>query len=383
MPLLSRNRDRDRRRASSPPQKRRPARLPEYEPPSCPLNNDARKALTELSKNTDARKYEEQLKQSTSLLTNSVRDINDRYVKKKEELNRLRKQQRNQGDENGENDEANKRQKIEEEALTRLREAVPSLTTQCDAAVREVIDLRIELEDGRQAVKDVILNAQYESASNANKTQEQLEGGEMDEDGDPIMRKSHREILGPLHMWRNEKEKAAADYASRSLQERYATDNDYIGFKRMWWDAVHSLDHKPIPDSSKWFTSNTAGGEDGEEEDQEEEEEEVVIAQEHISIYCPLSMVIMDEPYTSTTCKHSFNKSAITMFLRSQPNQTAQCPQTGCGKDISLKDLYDDQVMLRRINREVQRRNGDIGDADDGDEAESESEPEPESDGEV
>ncbi|KAI1827240.1 hypothetical protein F4861DRAFT_398540 [Xylaria intraflava] len=375
MPLLSgAQRNRNRGRDSSPDRRRRPARLPDYEPPSCPLDNESRKALAELSKNTDTRKYEEQLKQSITLLTNNVRDINDRHMKKKEELRKVRKQQRGQGEGDDEDSEARKRQRVDEAALTRLRDAVPDLTTQCDNAVRAVIDLRVELEDGRQAIRDMVLKVESDSANAANRDQEQSEGRAKneDEDDDVVMRNSHRDILGPLHIWKNEKEKAAADYATRSLQERYAVDNDYIGFKRLWWDAVHSVDHKPIPDSSRWFTGNTAGGEEGEEE--EAEEEDLVIAQEHISIYCPLSMVIMDEPYTSTVCKHTFNKAAITLFLRSQPNQTAQCPQTGCGKDISIKDFYDDQVMLRKIKREKQRQNGEDEDDDDGSDAEEDEE---------
>ncbi|KAI1163998.1 zinc-finger of the MIZ type in Nse subunit-domain-containing protein [Nemania serpens] len=359
MPLLSgaqRNRNRGRPRPSSPSQAqqdRRAAQLPDYEPPSFPLNNASRRALAELAKNTDTRVYDEQLKQSITLLTNNVRDINDRYVKRKEELGNLKKQHRSQSEDDAEDTEARKRARAEEAAVVRLREVVPALTAECDGAIRGVIDLRIELEDGRKAILDTVrkTEAELERANAADRGQEGGENGGKTEDGDDgdfVMGNARHELQGPLRIWKNEQEKAAADYATRSLEQRYAVNNDYIGFKRLWWDAAHGVDGKPLPDASRWFTGNHAGGSD----DEGDEEEDLVIAEEHISIYCPLSMVVMEEPYTSTVCKHTFNKPAIVQFLRSQPGHRAKCPQTGCNKEISIKDFYDDQVMLRKIRRE-------------------------------
>ncbi|GAW13845.1 hypothetical protein ANO14919_032350 [Xylariales sp. No.14919] len=372
MPLISgTQRNRGRPRPSSPSSssshaqpKRRATRLPDYEPPSYPLDNVSRRELAELSNNVDTRKYEEQLKQSITLLTNNVRDINDRYVKKRHELEKFRKRQRAQSEDDGENPETRQRGRAEEEAVMRLREAVPALTAECESAVRNVIDLRVELEDGRKAIQDTVRKAELERANAVEEDQEGGDNGATDEDDDLIMRNTQHGILGPLRILKNEREKAAADYATRSLEERYAVDNDYIGFKRLWWDAVHSVDGKPLPDASRWFTRNSAGGDDS----GDDEEEDLVIAEEHISIYCPLSMVVMEEPYTSSVCKHTFNKPAIVQFLRSQPGHVAQCPQTGCSKEISVKDFYDDQVMLRKIKRAQaeKERQGEEGEDEDG-----------------
>ncbi|KAK5626494.1 hypothetical protein RRF57_002209 [Xylaria bambusicola] len=332
MPLISaaqRNRGRPRPSSPSRPQQsRRTARLPDYEPPSFPLDRTSRRELAELSNNTDTRRYEEQLKQSITLLTNNVRDINDRYVKKKHELDKLKRQNRSQSEDVGEDLEIKQRGHAGEAAVARLRDVVPDLTVECETAVREVIDLRVELEDSKQAIQDTVHKVEAESANAANEAQENLEDEAKTEDGDTVMRNSRPRIRGPLKIMKNEQEKAAADYATRSLEQRYAVDNDYVGFKRLWWDAVHSVDGKPLPDASRWFAGNNADGND----DDGDEEEELVIAEEHISIYCPLSMVVMEEPYTSSVCKHTFNKPAIVQFLRSQPGHKAQCPQTGCSK---------------------------------------------------
>ncbi|KAI0453033.1 zinc-finger of the MIZ type in Nse subunit-domain-containing protein [Xylaria acuta] len=366
MPLISgAQRNRGRPRPSSPAhaqQNRRATRLPDYEPPSFPLDAASRRALAELSNNTDTRTYEEQLKQSITLLTNNVRDINDRHVKRKDELDKLKKQHRSQSEDDGEDDEPRKRQRAEEAAVMRLREAVPTLTAECESAVRDVIDLRVELQDGRNAIHDTVRKAELESAHAAELEQENRENGAKTEDEDLVMGDAQHSILGPLRILKNEREKAAADYATRSLEQRYALDNDYIGFKRLWWDAVHSIDGKPLPDASRWFARSNAGG----VEEDDEEEEELVIAEEHLSIYCPLSMVIMEEPYTSSVCKHTFNKPAIVQYLREHPGHRATCPQTGCSKEISITDFYDDQVMLRKIQRaRAENQKRDVDDEDD------------------
>ncbi|KAI0535448.1 zinc-finger of the MIZ type in Nse subunit-domain-containing protein [Xylaria digitata] len=365
MPLISgAQRNRGRSRPSSPPShsqpNRRATRLPDYEPLSFPLGNASCRELAALANSADTRKYEEQLKQSLALLTNNVRDINDRYVKKKDELDKLRKRQRGQSEEDGEDPEAKKRGRAEEAAVARLREAVPALTVECESAVRNVIDLRVELEDDRKAIQDTVHKAELESTNAADEGQGSDGDGTKGEDDDLVMRNIRRGILGPLRILKNERETAASDYATRSLEERYAVDNDYIGFKRLWWDAVHSMDGKPLPDASRWFTNNNVGGDDSEDD----EEADLVIAEEHISIYCPLSMVVMEEPYTSSVCKHTFNKPAIVQFLRSQPGHIAKCPQTGCNKEISIKDFYDDQVMLRKIKRAQAEKERDVEDED-------------------
>ncbi|KAI0105057.1 zinc-finger of the MIZ type in Nse subunit-domain-containing protein [Nemania sp. FL0031] len=377
MPIIHRGRQRPSS-LSHAQQSRRTTQLPEYEPPQFPLDNATRRALAELANNTDTRRYEEQMKLSITLLTNNVRDINDRYVKRKDELDNLKKKNRSQSEDDGEDTETRKRARTEEAAVMRLREAVPALTAECEGAVRDVIDLRVELEDGRKAIRDTVHKVEAElekaiAAERANRARERAQDGPKSENDDAVMEEEvpQPRILGPLKILKHEQQKAAADYATRSLEERYAVDNDYIGFKRLWWDAVHSADGKPLPDASRWFTGNNTGGDD----EGEDEEEELVIAEEHISVYCPLSMVVMEEPYTSTACKHTFNKPAIVQFLRSQPGHRAKCPQTGCSKEISIKDFYDDQVMLRKIKRAQaeKERHGDDDEDEDGADVEGDS----------
>ncbi|CAJ2505480.1 Uu.00g128740.m01.CDS01 [Anthostomella pinea] len=360
-----RNRGRPSAASSSQvPQANGPAQLPEYEPPSCPLNTEARRALAELSRNQDTRKYEDELNKSISLLTSSVGNINDRYSTRKGSLRRMQeKREQSQA-------EKNEREWAEEKAVLALRVDVPQLTDECDRAVRDVIDLRIELEDGKQALKDTVRRVEAETANavqwKAARDARDNAAGEEDEDED--MADAEPDVVGPTRILRHEKKKAADDYATKTLHERYGLNNDYVGFKSMWHDAIHGQDGKPLPDATRWFTQN---GGDGDGDD--DEDEDLVLAEEHISINCPLSMVVMDQPYTSRKCKHTFNKPAIAEFLRGHQGGRAMCPQTGCNKEVSLADFYSDQVILRKIKRaQASETKPDVEDDEDENDADGE-----------
>ncbi|KAI1079930.1 zinc-finger of the MIZ type in Nse subunit-domain-containing protein [Whalleya microplaca] len=325
-----------------------PAELPDYEPPSCPLNTTARRALAELSTNQDTRKYEAQLKQSLKLLGDSVRDINDTYTDRKETLKRLQEKR-------GEDGEKNDRERAVEKAVLALRADVPQVTEKCDQAVREVIDLTIELEDGRAALQETVRKAELESA---NAVPRRADRGEEDEDEEDNMMDAPPEITGPLRLLEAEKDKAAAVYASKTLYEKYGLNNDYVGFKRLWHDAAHGSDGKPLPDASKWFTQYGAEADD--------DDDDLIVAEERLDIHCPLSMVVMEEPYTSRKCKHTFEKKSIVEFLRgNHGGRRARCPQTGCNEEVSIKDFYPDQIMLRKIKRAQAVQNRDMEDDED------------------
>lgn len=283
-----------------------PVELPDYEPLSTPLSPEAIRSLSQLSTNKDTRKYEEQLNKSIELLSASVRDLNDKYAERKDSLKRLQEKR-------GKNGEKNDRERAEEKAVLALKNDVPRLTDECDLAVRSVIDLKVELEDGKVALRETAQKVEQEARMRRGRAE--------DEDDDM----ADADFLGPIEVLKETKAKAAENYASMTLYEKYGVNNDYIGFKRLWHDAVHGADGKPLPDASKWFSQN--GG-----EDEGDDDDDLIVAEEHLDIHCPLSMVVMQDPYTSTVCKHTFEKDSIVQFLRTKPGGRARCPQTGCNK---------------------------------------------------
>ncbi|KAI0898860.1 zinc-finger of the MIZ type in Nse subunit-domain-containing protein [Annulohypoxylon nitens] len=325
-----------------------PTALPPYEPLSYPLSAPQIRELASLSSGREARAYNTHLSKSVELLSAAVRDINDRYTERSAALKRLQEKR----GENGEGEKSD-RERAEEKAVLVLKGEVPTLTTACEEGVREVIDRKVELEDGNTAVAAAAERLEEDMRRRGARGQ--------DEDEEMAEGEGEEEWRDTMRLLNKAKELARLEYEGKSMYEKYGINNDYIGFKRLWHDAVHGDDGKPLPDASKWFGQN--GG-----EEEEDDDDELVIAGEQLDIHCPLSMAVMQDPYTSSVCKHTFEKNSITQFLMNQPGRRARCPQTGCNKEVTMKDFQPDPVRLRLIKRRLAaERNDDDDDEGEGD----------------
>ncbi|KAJ1338353.1 E3 SUMO-protein ligase NSE2 [Microdochium nivale] len=404
--------------------------LPDYEPPSFPLDAKARKALAELSANQDTAGYTKHLTASLEKLSEGVRDINDAYTERRTKLRNHQSrreaaaggsgnthQQQQQQDEDdvdalaADGPEKKGPERAEEKAVLFLKGEVPALSEQIEAAVRGVIDMQATLEDGQTALRDAARQAEAESAAVAAKQRERAaarqirlatreaaraasgagnddddnddegEGAENAEDDDLDDAEMQDDITGPLLMVEEAKHRMAGEYEAKSMHARYGTNNEYIAFKKLWHDAVHGSEGKPLPDASRWFREGTGQGQQrskrqraGDDEDNDEQDEDddddLVIDQEHVSLHCPLSLQIMKDPHTSRKCRHTFEKDSIRQFLG---RGTKLCPQTGCSEMVSFEDFYPDQIMLRRIQR-AEASNNDTMMMDDDDDDNNDNE---------
>ncbi|KAF7515403.1 hypothetical protein G7054_g14597 [Neopestalotiopsis clavispora] len=176
------------------------------------------------------------------------------------------------------------------------------------------------------------------------------------------------------------------------LYQRYGLNNDYIQFKKLWHDAAHR-DGKALPDASKWFSSrgghqqHDGGDEDGDEEEgEDDEDDDLIVAREKKDLRCPLSMVMMQEPYTSAKCNHTFEKRAIQEFLRGHAGHQFMLRQIKRAQQEEANDDDDDEddevedpdlsmrvTSHRNIKKEPRdRRHGGRASAVDDDEEEEE-----------
>ena len=105
---------------------------------------------------------------------------------------------------------------------------------------------------------------------------------------------------------------------------RYASHNDYIGFKKILHDSHHpGPEAPPLPHASTWFpnSSSSSGPSQpqqrahghGSSADAIQDDDDVELAETSatINIKCPLTLRPMKEPVTSLKCPHSFEKAAI------------------------------------------------------------------------
>lgn len=146
-----------------------------------------------------------------------------------------------------------------------------------------------------------------------------------------------------------------------SLPTSYAQNNDYIGFKKLVHDAQFPGDDAPpMPHSSTWFSdpsSNIPGPHTGGAavvigSQLAAGNDELTVASERISIKCPITLLTMKDPVTSTKCPHSFEKEAILSMInvsdvRAEGSGTRggqkamQCPICTVVSSSSIADALD------------------------------------------
>jgi hypothetical protein len=202
--------------------------------------------------------------------------------------------------------------------LETFEKEVQTLTEESERAVRGIIDKRVELEDEATVLQDM-----YTTAATEN------------QDATP---------RGTLEPYRDARDKKRSEYEQMSMRERYALNNDYAGFKKMWHDAAVGEDGPPLPDASRWFRSDgqpvmtavggSGGMGHGVDEDDEDMDDDIAVAREVVSLKCPLTLRYMDEPYSNRKCKHTFEKAAILDYLPARDR--VQCPQTGCSEVCAI-----------------------------------------------
>lgn len=290
---------------------------PIYAPPACPLHSATVDKLQALTRDRQHNTYKTQIKEALKGLADAIYDAQSRLRDRNATLKHIQTQRR-QG-----NKEKSEREEKLEQHVAELEEEVQNLTEQAEELVRSCIDQQFAIEDEAQVVSE--LSAAAREARNAR-------GGADENDEAPPA----PSMVNQVQELRDQK---ASAWESQSNFQRYAKNNDYINFKRLWHDGAVGDDGSVLPNAEKWFRSDgtpvmeirRAGG-DGDDDD--ELDDDIAVARENISLTCPLSMLPLKEPYTNKNCNHTFEKQSIIEYLRGTRGQL-QCPTTGCSQ-VSL-----------------------------------------------
>ncbi|KAF4338271.1 DNA repair MMS21 [Fusarium beomiforme] len=324
------------------------AELPEYEPPACPLSDAARRKLHDLSNTRSTAVYQQQINESIRLLGFSVSDIHERLRSQREALANKKARREEKGTEKSEDE-----QRLEAH-LSEFEERVNTLTVASEQAIRDMIDRRAELED-----EDGIIDALYNTANTEAIQQGQAEAqrSEDDDDDDDDDKQVPSAPTSVLETYKDIRQKKDEEYTNMSVHQRYALNNDYAGFKKLWHDTMAGDDGPPLPDASRWFTHDgqpvMSGAASGAGAEGEDDDDDIAVEREVKSINCPLTLQPMRDPYTNRNCKHTFEKSALLEYLPMRGE--SQCPQAGCSQSLSRArfelEFFQDQAMARRIKR--------------------------------
>lgn len=303
--------------------------LPEYQSPSCPLSDAARRDLNDLSHARTTVVYQQQLGDSVGLFGSSISDLHEQLREQRGRLESLRAKRQEKG-----NEKTSDEERLEAHVAD-LETRVNSLTNSFEEAIRSVIDHKAELED-----EGLIINDLYKAAT-ADTPQSQRRprrGGDAEDGSEADGDDDGADLAAPstLERFKAMRAKKEADYTAMDMHQRYALNNDYAGFKKLWHDAMAGEDGPPLPDASRWFRpdgrpvmrTTTPGAADDDDDD------DIAVAREVLSINCPLTLQPMKQPYSNRKCKHTFEKAALLDYLPMRGD--AQCPQTGCSEVRSL-----------------------------------------------
>ncbi|KAH8601165.1 zinc-finger of the MIZ type in Nse subunit-domain-containing protein [Bisporella sp. PMI_857] len=339
--------------------------LPPYEPPSCILSVKARQELNRLrDDDEEMRKYQQQLDYSKKILPKAVAHINDKAQKRKELNEKVVAKRRKEGkDENSRTEEEISAENFAKQLIKQSKD----LTEKCEKALREVID-----HDDERSMYTHIMDGVTQGI-------DAVPAPLLDDLGDEPM----EEIPSAVELLEKSREDYLQTYQSRSMLQRYADNNSaYNDFKVMLHDAIYG-DSIPLPKATTWFVNDQptifygsgrkSSDKNGDDQEEDDEDEDIVIEGSKTDYKCPLTLQVFKEPYTSKICRHTFEKQAIMDMIKASDKfiwqmKFVECPYVGCGKNVTLKDLCDDELMRRKIKRFLQQAARDEEDDEEGEE---------------
>ncbi|RMZ86724.1 hypothetical protein DV736_g6051, partial [Chaetothyriales sp. CBS 134916] len=381
-----------------------PSVLPfEQQPLEAPLNDEAKRKLREMAaKPVNDYSLYSRVNKAMELLDKSVGPLIDRGVEKKELHEK--KQARLAG--RGEEQDA-----TEQERYEAFQRKVQELTKSMDQTIRQVVDMRVWLEELPDALKEVTDTASTQTQSVQQTTQQsgilptqdvspRPFDPDTDEDGDGEAPQSSTQAL-PSEKTPSAVLKAAltaqeSNWSNKTLTDKYAHDNDYIGWYTSRWNALNPGDTAPpMPSAAIWFAAEEgrpqdgpftgAPAQNGDDNSNQEDDSNIEITHEKINIKCPITLMPFEDPVRSSKCNHSFEKTAILGMLQQSndrreltPEQEARiatirnmrdriqqreqlqrlqpcgikCPE--CRTFFLEEDLRPDPVLKRRVQRQLE-----------------------------
>ena len=395
--------------------------LPAYQAPENPLNPAALYSLQSLPNVHSLSSLKTRIQTATNHLTEITGDLNDQHQGKKIEFEKQKQrraararnteQNSSQGNADGNEDE----EEEEDQQMQDSWDEVEDLTGKMEAGTRRLIDIRARVDSAENALKETstnIIKTQSTLGASQNRAggqrQQPRRGGldNEDESDDQENDTGASSSLGPsaLDQLKSNLSNFQSSYEDLSARDRYAENNNYIGFRKIVHDSRHPDDDTPLPHASTWFPAprsessnnlnpsvrqgkNEASNLGREDDMSDDSDAEIQIARERRTIRCPLTLRPMQDPLISTLCPHSFEKEAILSMLDASPlrattagNAPVITTQRGAGETamkcpeceilLTASYLRQDPILIRKIKRleaEARARDND-NESDDGQE---------------
>ncbi|RMZ82247.1 hypothetical protein DV738_g1796, partial [Chaetothyriales sp. CBS 135597] len=307
-----------------------PSALPfEPQPLEAPLSDQAKRKLQELAaKRVNDYSLYPRITKAIDFLDKAVGPLIDRAVEEKE---RHGKKQARLAERGEEQDAA------EQERYEAFQTKVEELTKAMDESIRQAVDTRVWLEELPNALKQVTNTASTQTQRTTQQSippsqdlsarQANTDLDEDEDEGRHVPRDS-TQVLSPEQtpsvLLRAALDAQESAWRTKTLTDKYAHDNDYVGWYTNRWNALNPGDSAPpMPSAAIWFAaeegrrhngpSAMAGGDRN--DNSEEEDSDIEIAREKINIKCPITLRPLEDPVTSSKCNHSFEKTTILNLI--------------------------------------------------------------------
>ncbi|KAF1995382.1 hypothetical protein P154DRAFT_404187, partial [Amniculicola lignicola CBS 123094] len=380
--------------------------LPPYKKPSHPLSARAQDTLKTIPAKRNIEILQQHHQQAGQLITDAVEGMYDALRERKDYVERRRKKW-DQGLKLDEKQE-------QERELQELEDKMNDMTKKLEVGMRGVIDggsaveRAVEVMDWvrghgvqqiQQDYNSQMSQRQSQSQRRRGRREQNSEGDEDEQEDDEAEATSspgptpfgaeRLELTGPSEMFLDRLEREKGDYFTHSHTSRYSKNNAYIGFKSMVHEVKYGDSGPPLPPPESWFTERGSPAPGVTATQAGAEDDDIIIDKATISTRCPLTFRSYKEPVTSRKCPHTFEKSAIQEIIRQsnartggggprgQGEKAVQCPVSGCDQMLTVKDLYSDPVLVRKIRR-MQQVEAQQNDAESGEEVDEEDEDEDE-----
>ncbi|KAI0260215.1 hypothetical protein BC834DRAFT_556285 [Gloeopeniophorella convolvens] len=217
---------------------------------------------------------------------------------------------------------------------TNLKDSAFSLLTEVSGAVAEYADdddVKEQLDNLDHLMKDIIdIDVEILSHERTLKDLHQkVISGEKISD---VLERYEKQVDEKLDTYRN-----------KTSRQKYAKSEAYAAFKQ-------SVYH---PDEAMPPVIEFLPREEGDISDDEDDDIQVGGVLQDFN--CPITLVPLEEPLTSSICQHSFSAAAIRQMLGPNRYTKKICPASGCNQMICINDLRPDKDLERRV-KAYQRR---------------------------
>lgn len=149
------------------------------------------------------------------------------------------------------------------------------------------------------------------------------------------------------------------EYKARTSRQKYGRHDLYSSFRETVWSAQNADENAGMPPINDFIPK-----EDGDDSDDDDIEIGGITQQTK----CPLSLQPLEDPMSSSVCKHSFDAKTLRDFFQDARGAQLACPVTGCDKRFALKDCFLDEDLKQKVKIALKRRKK--RQADDSDDAE-------------